>query len=56
MYDLKKDPYQLNNLIDQPDYAAQKQQLHDQLEAMRVDLGERLPLTGKQPDPIRLPV
>ena len=23
MYDLKKDPYQLNNLIDQPDYAAQ---------------------------------
>lgn len=56
MYDLKKDPYQLDNLIDQPEYEAQKERLRNQLVAMRADLGESLPLEGKEPAPIRLPI
>jgi arylsulfatase A-like enzyme len=55
MYDLANDPYQLNNLIDDPNHAAKKQELKDQLEAMRTDLGESLPLVGQMPDPIQLP-
>ena len=55
MYDLENDPYQLNNLIDDPNHAAKKQQLRDQLEPMRTDLGESLPLVGQMPDPIQLP-
>lgn len=55
MYDLKNDPYQLKNLIDDPKFAAKKNQLHEQLESMRKALGESLPLKGKMPDPIRLP-
>ena len=55
MYDLKNDPYELNNLIDDPQYAAKKQALKAQLEAMRKELGESLPLKGKQPAPIQLP-
>lgn len=55
MYDLINDPYQLYNLIDDPLYAAKKEELRAQLEAMRNDLGESLPLVGELPDPIRLP-
>jgi arylsulfatase A-like enzyme len=55
MYDLKNDPYQLKNLINDPAYAAKKSELHGQLEAMRKDLGESIPLKGKMPDPICLP-
>ena len=55
MYDPKNDPYQLKNLIDDPKFAAKKNQLHEQLESMRKALGESLPLKGKMPDPIRLP-
>jgi len=55
MYDLKNDPYQLKNLIDDPKYAAKKKQLKAQLESMRKDLGESLPLKGQMPDPIQLP-
>ncbi|MCF7957323.1 MAG: sulfatase [Phycisphaerae bacterium] len=55
MYDLKNDPYQLKNLIDDPKYAARKKQLRAQLETMRKDLGESLPLNGKMPAPIRVP-
>ena len=56
LYDLKNDPYQLKNLIDDPKFAAKKNLLHEQLESMRKALGESLPLKGKMPDPIRLPV
>jgi len=55
MYDLKNDPYELNNLVEDPKYAARKQELKAQLEAMRKALGETIPLEGKQPAPIRLP-
>ena len=56
MYDLKNDPYQLKNLIDDPKFAAKKKELRAQLESMRKTLGESLPLKGKKPTPIRLPV
>ena len=56
MYDLKNDPYQLKNLIDDPKYATKKKQLKEQLESMRKALGESLPLAGEMPAPIRLPV
>ena len=56
MYDLKNDPYQLRNLIDDPKFTAKKEELREQLESMRKTLGESLPLKGKNPDPIRLPV
>ena len=55
MYDLKNDPYQLKNLVDDPKFAAKKNQLREQLESMRKALGESLPLKGKMPAPIRLP-
>lgn len=55
MYDLKNDPYQLKNLVDDPKFAAKKKELHKQLEAMRKNLGESRPLKGKMPAPIRLP-
>jgi len=55
MYDLKNDPYQLKNLIDDPQVADRKRALREQLESMRKKLGETLPLKGKMPQPIRLP-
>jgi len=55
MYDLKNDPYELRNLINDPKYSAKKAELREQLEAMRKELGESLPLKGSMPDPIRLP-
>jgi len=54
MYNNKKDPYQLDNLIDNPEYASKKKKLRSKLEYMRKDLGESLPLKGKQPAPIRI--
>ncbi|NJL31349.1 MAG: sulfatase [Phycisphaerales bacterium] len=56
MYDLTNDPYQLRNLIDDPKYADKKKELHEQVEAMRKQLGESRPLKGRLPAPIRLPV
>jgi arylsulfatase A-like enzyme len=56
MYDLKNDPYQLKNLIDDPKFSAKKKELKEQLESMRKALGESLTLKGKMPTPIRLPV
>jgi arylsulfatase A-like enzyme len=55
MYDLKNDPCQLKNLIDDKNFTAKKKGLHEQLEAMRKELGESRPLKGKMPAPIRLP-
>ena len=55
MYDLKHDPYQLKNLIDDPGFAARKKALRDQLDSMRKDLGDSSILKGKTPQPIRLP-
>jgi arylsulfatase A-like enzyme len=55
LYDLKKDPYQLNNLVDNPEYKQKRNELRKQLESMREELGENLPLNGRLPDPIRLP-
>ncbi len=55
LYDLKNDPYQLNNLINDPKFSAKKKELRGQLDAMRNSLGESLPLKGKNPAPIRLP-
>ncbi|WP_372806782.1 sulfatase [Pontiella sp.] len=55
MYHLKHDPYQLNNLIDDPKYAAKKKELRQQLDALRTTLGESIPLKGKLPAPIQLP-
>ncbi len=55
MYNLKNDPYQLSNLVDDPKFAAKKKELHEQLEAMRKTLGESGPLKGKMPAPIKLP-
>ena len=47
MYDLKKDPYQLKNLINEPAYAEKKQELKQQLDAVRKELGEAMTLGGK---------
>jgi arylsulfatase A-like enzyme len=55
MYDLKNDPYQLKNLVTDPEFATKKKELREQLESMRKTLGESLPLEGKYPAPIRLP-
>ena len=55
MYDLKNDPYQLKNLVDDPTFAETRKALHQQLESMRKDLRESLPLKGKMPAPIKLP-
>ena len=55
MYDLRNDPYQLKNLIDDPEFADRKKELRHQLDSMREDLGESLTLKGTMPAPIRLP-
>jgi arylsulfatase A-like enzyme len=55
MYDLKNDPYQLHNLIDHPDYQAQKNILKEELKSLRKDLDESIPLKGKLPKPTQLP-
>jgi len=55
MYDLKNDPFELHNLIDDPDHAAQKQALQQEFSALRIELGESTPLVGVDPDPFPLP-
>jgi arylsulfatase A-like enzyme len=55
MYDLENDPYELRNLIDDEDYAGRKQALRQQLTALRMALGESIPLVGIDPDPVELP-
>ena len=55
MYDLKNDPYELHNLINDENYATTKQALQQQLTALRTTLGESIPLVGIDPDPIVLP-
>jgi len=55
LYDLKNDPYELRNLINDADYATVKTDLQQQLTALRIKLGESIPLVGIDPDPIVLP-
>ena len=55
MYDLKNDPYELYNLINDEGYADVKRALQQQLTALRLTLGESIPLVGIDPDPIVLP-
>lgn len=55
LYNLKKDPYQLNNLVGRPEHKVKRDELRKQLDSMRAELGENLPLNGRFPDPIRLP-
>ena len=55
LYDVRNDPYQLKNLIEDPGFAPKKRELRAQLDVMRKDLGEYLWLKGKPPQPIRLP-
>ncbi len=55
MYDLKNDPYELHNLIDDESYAGMKRALQQQLAALRLTLGESIPLVGIDPDPVELP-
>lgn len=55
MYDLKNDPYQLKNLINDPAYADTKARLAKRLRAMRREVGESRPLVGREPNPIELP-
>jgi arylsulfatase A-like enzyme len=54
MYDLKNDPFELNNLIDNPAYATKKEELKRKIAAMRKKLGENRPLKGDYPPPIRI--
>jgi len=49
MYDLKNDPYQLRNLVNNPEYSKKKQMLKQQVERMRSDLGESIPLDWVNP-------
>ena len=55
LYDLKNDPYELNNLINDTYYFAVKEELQQRLEAIRTRLGESLPMVGVDPAPIVLP-
>ena len=55
LYDLKSDPYQLNNLVGRSEYKSKRDELRQALDAQRAELGENLPLNGRLPDPIRLP-
>ncbi len=55
LYDLKNDPYELNNLINHTHYSTVKEDLQQRLEAIRTRLGESLPLVGVDPAPIVLP-
>ena len=55
LYDLKNDPYELNNLINDTHYSTVKEELQHRLEAIRTRLGESLPMVGVDPAPIVLP-
>lgn len=47
MYDLKQDPYEQKNLVNDPSAATQMSHLAARLRAMREQLGENIPLQGK---------
>lgn len=53
MYNLKEDPYELKNLVDDPAHAGTKEDLRDRLEAIRKDIGEDVKMEGKIPKPAR---
>ncbi len=55
LYNLKKNPHQLDNLVDDPKFAGKKKELHQQLENLRKELGEPRPLKGRMPVPIQRP-
>jgi len=52
---LKKDSYELNNLVGRPEHKSKRDELGKRLDALRAELGENLPLNDRLPDPIRLP-
>lgn len=54
MYDLKRDPYELKNLVKDPASRGQRDKLRAQLDAMRNELGEKRVLKGKVPAPERV--
>ncbi len=56
MYDLKKDPFQLNNLVHNPKHKTQKEKLSKQLATMRKALDESIPLKGRIPNKVKIPV
>ncbi len=43
LYDLKEDPRELHNRYDDPAYAAVREQLHHQLEALQLEVGDNDP-------------
>ena len=55
LYDLKSDPYQLENLAGRPEFQSKRNELRRALDQQRLELGENLPLNGELPDPVRLP-
>ena len=55
MYDLKNDPYQLNNLAKNPAYKKRRDELRQRLDLLRKKYDENLPVEGKMPAPIQLP-
>jgi arylsulfatase A-like enzyme len=55
LYNLANDPYQLNNLVDNAEYAQVKASLADKLETMRIELGDTTELVGDSPSAIVLP-
>jgi arylsulfatase A-like enzyme len=55
MYDLVNDPYQLKNLVDDPAHADRRRQLRQQVQQLRKQFGDDLPLHGDKPHPIKLP-
>jgi arylsulfatase A-like enzyme len=40
MYDLEKDPQEMNNVYDDPDYAEVREELHQKLEDLRKEYGD----------------
>uniref|UniRef100_UPI003564294C sulfatase family protein n=1 Tax=Pontiella sp. TaxID=2837462 RepID=UPI003564294C len=55
LYNLENDPYQLNNLVDNAEYAQVKAALAQQLDAMRAELGDTMEMVGDSPSAIVLP-
>ncbi len=43
LYDLKKDPHEMRNVYDDPDYAAVRADLHDRLDALQHECGDTDP-------------
>ncbi len=43
LYDLKKDPHEMRNVYDDPDYAAVRADLHDRLDALQRECGDTDP-------------